>query len=79
MAFCTYITYIPAVYHLLNFVDFAVVYDVSYGMIALTCISIAILMLLITMLGQDGYGSILLHTTDNDPNSAVEVREALKS
>ena len=62
---------------LLNLVDFAVVCAASFSMIALT-ISIAMSMLQLTMLGQDGDASVLLDTTNNDPNTAVEVKEALK-
>ena len=57
-------------------VDFAVVRAASFSMIAWT-ISIGMSMLQLNMLGQDGDASILLDTADNDPNTSLEVREAL--
>ena len=58
-------------------VDFAVVRAASFSMIAWT-ISIGMSMLQLNMLGQDGDASILLDTADNDPNTSLEVREALQ-
>ena len=49
----------------------------SFSMIAWT-ISITMSMLRLTMLWQDGDASTLFDTTNNDPNTAVEVRGCLK-